>query len=333
MERQKNHLQFVANNKNLLPIEEEFLFLVKTKIEKKLNSKISSWAKQYSHPLYDCFLIVVGEKDNQKPFYLKVNLSPDIPNFWQELIDKKFLFHPNIVCFSDENDEFKFICFEIPKGVFLSDLSKYPLSPKINIQRQFIATVNEMHSIKISEEDETLNIFNSFLPNESIMIFKNYPVVDLFFPLKAVFKNFYKSNLDNCGLCHFDPSPENIILTSNGIKFINFEYSCNANIYLDIWLMKQVLNCSDSVFDTIIDTFPKNKIEKIYEHRELSYFFNFAYFNSKIISEYITFGINNPNKLKNWIHQSELCYDQIFDKLFIEKHIDKLIRDFYYLWK
>jgi hypothetical protein len=78
---------------------------------------------------------------------------------------------------------------------------------------------------------------------------------------------------------------------------------------------------------------PKEKAKVLYQYKEQSRLFNFAYFNSKIISEYITFGIKNPSKLKYWINQSEACYEDISNKLFVSKTLDKLIRDFYYLWK
>ena len=62
MERQRNHLQFVRAEKTLLPIEEEFLASVKKKIESQLGSAISKWEKYYTHPIYDCFLMIVNDK-------------------------------------------------------------------------------------------------------------------------------------------------------------------------------------------------------------------------------------------------------------------------------
>lgn len=328
MEKQKNRLQFVKNEATLLPIEEEFVLLIKGKIESKLNCKVNGWKKYYTHPLYDCFLFVA---DN-RPFFLKINLSPDVPNSWMELWSNNFSFHPKIVCHSESEDEFKFLCFEVPKGTFLSDLSNYPLSPKLNIQRSFANLFKDLHSIKLSTEDKTVDVFNSFLPKESLTIFKTYPVVDVFSTAKIIFKQAYKENIDHCGLCHFDFSSENIIYTGEDLKIINFEYSANANIYLDMWLAKQILNCSDIVFDNFLSLLPEKYSNNILIYKDLSYLFNFAYFNSKIISEYMTFGLRNPPKLKYWINQSKSCYINIQDKLFVQKDIDKLICDFYYLW-
>ena len=190
-----------------------------------------------------------------------------------------------------------------------------------------------MHSTKLNEIDGTINTLNSFLPRESLMIFKKYPIVDLFSTVKSLFGQTYISNLNHCGVCHFDLSLDNIIYTGSDIKFINFEYAGNANIYLDIWLAKQTLNCSDETFEYFTNTLEKEQITSLYQYQEISKIFNFAYFNSKIISEYITFGVKNSSKLKDWINKSEICYIDICHKLFVSKPLDKLIRDFYYLWK
>ncbi len=329
MERPRNHLQVVKHEKTLLPIEEELLALVKASVEQKIGSKISQCLKHYVHPIYDCYLIV----SENKPYLLKINLSPDMPNFWQDLWSNNFSFHPKIICHSSESDEFNYICFEIPSGRFLSDISNYPLSPKLNLHRAFAKSIDQMHSVKLEAGDNTINTFNSLLPRESMMVFKTYPVVDLCASAKTVSRQEYKDNIEHCGLAHFDLSLDKIIYTGNDFKFINFEYAANANIYLDIWLAKQTLNCSDSVFDSFIDLLPKEKTKVLYQYKEQSRLFNFAYFNSKIISEYITFGIKNPSKLKYWINQSESCYEDISNKLFVSKTLDKLIRDFYYLWK
>lgn len=328
MERQKNHLQFVKTDATLLPIEEQFLSSVKNKIESKTGQKILKWEKYYVHPIYDCFLINV----NNQPLLTKVNLSPDPPNFWKELCINNFDFHPNIVCFSEESDEFQFICFEVPKGIFFSDISNYPLNKKLDLQKYFISVLDRMHKVKLKDIDNTINVFDSMLPRESMSIFKTYPVVSLFPSVKIAFKKLYKSNINHCGLCHFDLALENIIYTGTDIKLINFEYAANANIYLDIWLAKETLNCSDSVFENLVDSINKDTKKELYEHKEAAEFFAFAYFNSKILSEYITFGLRNPTKLKYWINKSETFYLKIQDKLFVEKSIDKLIRDFYYLW-
>ena len=328
MEKQRNHLQFAKTDKTLLPIEEEFLLSVKNKIESQTGEKILKWEKYYTHPIYDCFLINV----NNRPLLTKVNLSPDLPNFWKELWDNKFEFHPNIICHSDESDEFQFICFEVPKGIFFSDISNYPLNKKLDIQKHFVSTIDSMHKIKLLNTDNTLSTFDSMLPRESMSVFKTYPVVSLFASAKILFKKIYKPNIDHCGLCHFDLALENIIYTGSDIKLINFEYAANANIYLDIWLAKETLNCSDLVFDNITELMSKDTKKVLYEYKDTAELFNFGYFNSKILAEYMTFGLRNPVKLKFWINKSEICYLKIQDKLFVDKSIDKLIRDFYYLW-
>lgn len=328
MEKQKNYLRFARNDKTILPIEEEFLSSIKKKIENKIDAPVSKWEKYKSQPIYDSFLMIV----NDRPLLTKVNLSPDLPNFWKELSDNNLEFHPKIICHSDELDEFQFICHEIPKGIFFSDLSNYPLARKLNIQRAFLSTIDKLHKTKIATDDNTIKMIDSFLPRESMSIYKTYPVVGLFSAVKLIFKKLYISNNEHLGLCHFDLSHENIIYTGEDIKLINFEYACHGNIYLDIWLAKETLNCSDTTFDDLTALFPNENVKTLYSYQEASLFFNFAYFNSKIISEYITFGLRDPIKLKFWINKSEGIYNQISDKLFLDKSIDKLIRDFYYLW-
>ncbi len=329
MEKQRNYLQSVKNEVDILPIEEEFLSSTKRVIENKLGHEIRLCKKYEVHPIYDSYLIA----GNDRPFLLKVNLSPDTPNSWDLLSKNNYDFHPKIICSSNDSDEFKFICFEVPKGMFLSDISNYPLSRKLKLQDTFLRDLKQMHSIKIKDEDETVKIFDSFLPREAMMVAKKYPVIQLFSTAKMVFKKIYKPDPQDCGLCHFDLCPENIIYTGTDIKFINFEYSANANIYLDILLAKETLNCSNQTFEEICHILPKDIYDKLLLNKDASNLFNFAYFNSKITSEYITFGLRNPVKLKYWINKSELFYNKIFDKLFVEKQLDKLIRDFYYLWK
>jgi len=329
MERQRNLLQSVKNEVDILPIEEEFLYSTKKVIEKKLGHAIRLCKKHEVHPIYDCYLIA----GNDKPFLLKVNLSPESPNSWDMLSKNNYDFHPEVICSSGESGEFKFICFEVPKGMFLSDISNYPLSPKLKLQNIFLRDFKRMHSVKTKDEDETIKVFDSFLPREAMMVAKRYPVAQLFSTAKMVFKQMYKSDIQDCGLCHFDLSPENIIYTGTDIKFINFEYSANANIYLDTLLAKETLNCSDKTFEDLCELLPKDMRDKLFFNKDVSDLFNFAYFNSKITSEYITFGLRNPSKLKYWINKSEYFYNKIFDKLFVGKELDKLIRDFYYLWK
>lgn len=328
MEKSKNRLRFVRNNLSLLPIEEEFLSSVKREIENKIKSSITSWRKYESHPIYDSYLIVA----ENTPLFLKVNLSPDEPNFWKELVENNFSFHPKIICHSDEKSEFKFICYEIPKGIFLSDISAYPLNKKLDLQLNIVKAISEMHKIN-TNADNTINIFDSFLPFEAERLFKQYPVASSFFTLKSLFKKTYTSNLKHCGLCHFDLCPENMILTNGDIKIINFEYAANANIYLDILLAKETLNCSDQTFDQVKNILGYEKNRTLPEYEKASELFNFAYFNSKIVSEYITFGLRNPAKLKYWINKSETFYLKIQNELFVSKSLDKLIKDFYLVWK
>jgi hypothetical protein len=329
MQKQRDYLQSVKNEVDILPIEQEFLSSTKKVIENKLGHEICFRKKYEVHPIYDCYLI----SGNDRPFLLKVNLSPDLPNSWDLLSKNNYNFHPKVICSSSDSDEFNFICFEVPKGMFLSDISNYPLSPKLKLQNTFLRDLKQMHSVKIKDEDETVKVFDCFLPRELMMIAKKYPVVQLFSAIKMLFKKIYKPEVQDCGLCHFDLAPENIIYTGTDIKFINFEYSANANIYLDILLAKETLNCSNQTFEELCALLPKDYRDKLLLNKEASNLFNFAYLNSKITSEYITFGLRNPPKLKSWINKSEYYYNKIFDELFVEKQLDKVIRDFYYLWK
>jgi len=329
MEKQKNLPQYTASNKKLLPIEEEFLSDISKNIESKFKFKISNIFKHYSNPLYDCFFIAA----ENRPFFLKVNLSPEAPNSWELLVQNNFDFHPVILDTSSSEDEFKFIFFELPKGMFANDISNYLLSPKLNLTKLFARDYNKIHSFKFSENDETLFLHESFLPRDAMRIYRKYPIVDLFSTLKIVFQEMYKPNPSHCNFCHFDLNLENIIYTGSEFKFINFEYSSNANKYLDIWLTKTLLNCSDSAFNNFLENYNSNEIEKIFQYEEISNHFIFSYFNSKIIAEYMTFGLRDPVKLKYWINQSSFFYSKIANKLYIEKDIDKLIRDFYYLWQ
>ena len=328
MENQKNFVQVQLENKSLLPIEEEMLRDVTSVIEEKLNFKIDKIYKERSYPIYDLFLFLA---DN-KLYALKINLSPDLPNFWQELSSNNFDFHPKIIGVSDESDDFKFLCYEFPVGVRLSDVSNSPLNPKLKINNIFAKALKSLHQTKISETDKTLEIFESFLPVEGYSVYKHFPVVDLFTILKSSFRNRYRSSLEDCGLCHFDLSPENIFLEKDDFKFINFEYSANANFYLDLWLAKDILNVSDDSFYKFFQ-FYNIDLEKLNSYQEISRLFNFAYFNSKILSEYITFGVRDPISLKFWIDKSRQNYEKIAYKLYIQKSLDKSIQDFYNLWK
>ena len=74
-------------------------------MEHKIGGKISKLIKYYVHPLYDCYLLVV----DGNPFFLKVNLSPETRNFWKELSESSFNFHPKVISYSSPEDEFKYM--------------------------------------------------------------------------------------------------------------------------------------------------------------------------------------------------------------------------------
>jgi len=164
------------------------------------------------------------------------------------------------------------------------------------------------------------------------MIYDTFPLAQLVGTMRSVFKGLYKSDLQDCGLAHFDICPENVIQSNKEFKFLNFEYAGNANIYIDIWMMQQTMNASDQNFLNFIDHYELNKT-KLHSYREAADLFSFAYFNSKIIAEYMTFGVRNHIKLRYWINKSEACYSPVAHKLFIEKKLDNKIRQFYNLWK
>ena len=89
MEKQRNYLQSVKNEVDILPIEEEFLSSTKRIIENKVGHEIRLCKKYEVHPIYDCYLIA----GNDRPFLLKVNLSPDTPNSWDLLSKNNYDFH------------------------------------------------------------------------------------------------------------------------------------------------------------------------------------------------------------------------------------------------
>jgi hypothetical protein len=124
----------------------------------------------------------------------------------------------------------------------------------------------------------------------------------------------------------------NIIFSKDEFKFINFEYAANANKYIELWLAKEVLNCSDADFDNFIFIYEADK-NKLISVKELSELFIFAYMNSKIVSEFMTFGVTNPTKLSTYINKSQKLYYKIKDKLFLHETLDKSIQDFYLLWR
>lgn len=304
------------------------LSTVCSKIEAKTGLKISKKEKFENHSLFDSYIIFC----DKELFIVKVNLSPDIPNFWKELAEFKFDFHPEIVASSQEADEFKFICYRMPKGIFGSDISKYLLSPKLRLEAKFAKALKSVHSIKIGDKDNTIDTVESFLPKESSMISRTFPVAEVFASVKVLFKNAYKSNLEDCGLCHFDLDVKNIVYTGKEFKFLNFEYAANANIYLDLLLAKETLNASSYSFDNFISHYQadKHKFKLYYDASDL---FIFAYLNSKIISEYMTFGLKNAIELKLFINKSAVFYEKISDKLFVSKTLDNRIRSFYSLWR
>lgn len=328
MENQRNYVQHVVKNNEILPIEEEFLFELKQLIESRLGSPIERIEKYSTEVLYDSFLFVC----KGKPLIAKVNLSPDLPNFWKELCEREFPFHPKILCHSKESDAVKFICFELPKGIFLSHISDYPFSVKPDFIRPFVKSLKLMHETKVSDKDQTVDIFNSFCPMEASMIVGTFPVAYLMGTLKILFKNIYKPDIEDCGLCHFDLSPKNIIHSNNEFKFVNFEYAANANIYIDMWLGKEALNVSDQTFSKFVDLYDLNK-NKLHAHRLAADMFTFAYFNSKIIAEYMTFGLRDHLNLKYWINKSRESYLKVSNKLFVDKKLDNQIIKFYNLWK
>jgi hypothetical protein len=328
MENQRNFVQHVIQSNDILPIEEEMLDSIKLSIEQKLGGKVTAVEKRSSQVLYDHYLAIC----DKKPLIFKINLSPELPNFWKELVEHNFSFHPKIVCNSEEDAIYKFICFELPQGAFLSDYSSSPLNPRLNFINFFAKSVKNMHKIKIKNEDDTIKIFNGMCPFEASMIYGTFPLAQLMGTMRSVFKDLYKSNLDDCGVAHFDLCPENIILSNKEFKFVNFEYAGNANIYIDLWQCEETMNTSYQSFLSFIDCYDLDK-KKLHSYKEAADLFMFAYFNSKIIAEYMTFGVRNHLALKYWINKSERCYSRVARNLLIENKLDKKIRQFYHLWR
>lgn len=327
MEQKKNFLQHTVQDNSLLPIELEMLAYIKGRIESQSGIKIDTCEKFSRSPLYDSYLIV----SEKRPFVLKVNLSPFIPNFWDKLCKENYPFHPTIVSY-DLSGDFNYICFEMPKGIFGNDISKYLLSPKLKLESFFARDLKKIHSFSSSQKDETVETISSFLPMESALIQHTFPVVQLFGAVKSTFKNLYTQSPSDCCICHFDLDASNIIFSSEEFKFINFEYAANANKYIELWLAKEVLNCSDADFDNFVSLYGADK-DKLISVKELSELFIFAYMNSKIVSEFMTFGVTNPTKLSTYINKSQKFYSKIKDKFFIEESLDKTIQGFYYLWR
>ena len=328
MENQRNFVQHVIQNNDILPIENEILDDIKRSIESKLGAEVTSLEKRSSEVLYDSFTAISGKK----PLFIKINLSPELPNFWKELAENNFSFHPKIICSSKEQDLNKYFCFELPQGVFVSDISNYPLNSKLNFINLIARDIKKIHKVKIKNEDETLKIFNGMCPFEASMIYDPFPVSQLIGSLRSLFRSVYKPNADDCGLCHFDLCPENIIYSNKEFKFINFEYAANANIYIDIWTARETMNASDEGFTSFINSYDLDKT-KLHSYRQAADIFIFAYFNSKIIAEYMTFGVRNHIKLRYWINKSQSYYYKLSHKLFVEKKLDNKIHQFYNLWK
>ena len=327
MEKQKNFLQHAIKNNTLLPIEDEMLTHVCASIKNRISKEVSSKQKLDSEIMADTYLLLI----DKQPYYLKINLSPEVPNFWRELCVNNFDFHPKIIDYSFD-EEFKYFCYEVPIGMLAADISNYPLHPSFDLQKAFSQLLKKTHLTKLKSEDETVSIFNSFLPPETLSIYDTFPVVELFSTLRLLFKQTYKSNPDLLGLCHFDISLDNLILSRKEFKLINFEYAANGNTYLDLLLARENLNVSEESFDSFLRCHGLYRSD-YRDYVDASYMFNFAYFNSKIVSEYMTFGVSNPIKLKNWINKSSFYYEKLATKLFVSKTIDKKIRNLYYLWR
>ena len=328
MENQRNFVRHVIENNDILPIEKEMLDDIKQLLESKLGTGSVRLEKKSSEVLYDSYIAVSGNR----LFLVKLNLSPDPPNFWKELVQNNFTFHPQIICSSKEEDIVNFFCFELPSGIFLSDISNYPLSSKFNFINLFARDLKKIHKFKLKNEDDTLKIFNGMCPFEASIIYDPFPVSQLIGSMRSLFKQIYQSNLEDCGLCHFDLSPENIIFSNKEFKFLNFEYAANANIYIDIWTARETMNVSDQSFLSFVNFYNLDKT-KLHSYRQAADLFIFAYFNSKIIAEYMTFGVRNHIKLRYWINKSEIYYYKVAHKLFIENKLDNKIRQFYNLWK
>jgi hypothetical protein len=328
MERQKNYLQSVIRDSNILPIENEMLHTICDRLHEQLGAMVTHKEKLISEVMFDSYLLIAGNSS----YLLKINLSPDLPNFWKELCEFKFDFHPEIVACSGEDDEFKFICYKTPRGSYVHEISNYILSPKLGLEKKFADTMQQMHDIKISESDDTVKVLNSFMPREAMMISRSFPVSELFSTTKLLFSSVYESNLSKCGVCHFDLCPENIIYTGSSFKLLNFEYAANANTYVDLLLAKETLNVSDEAMKNFLSHYSIDR-QLLNNYRLASQVFNFAYFNSKIISQYMTFGNSNFIKLKYLINKSKQSYEKIYDRLFVPKSLDNQIRTFYHLWK
>lgn len=326
MEKQRNFLQHTVSSTTLLPVEQEMLDSVCEKIEAKLGVSISNKTRVASEVLYDRYELQVG-KDS---FQLKVNLSPEVPNFWKELSSNNFSFHPEIVA-SSFDDEFIFYCYKTSKMFPAASLTEFLMSKRLAVHHKIADIMNAMHSVKINDRDDTREIFSSFLPVQAVSSVSYFPLAHLFPQCKHLFNKLYKPS-QNVGICHFDISPHNLLYDNENFKLINFEYAGNANIYIDTFLVKETLNASDESFDEFLSCMNIDT-ETLVKHIDPARLFAFCYFNSKILAEYLTFGTRNVRLLKYWANKSKTIYDTIKPQFFLQKSIDKSIDAFYDAWR
>jgi len=326
MEKRRNFLRHTVSSTTLLPVEQEMLDSVCEKIEAKLEAPISRKTRTASEVLYDRYDLTCG-KDS---YVLKVNLSPDTPNFWRELRENHFSFHPEIVA-SSFDDDFTFYCYKTTKTFSASSLTEFLLSKRLGLQHKIAEVLNETHAIKLSDVDQTTEVFRSMLPIEAGASVSSFPLAHLFPQCKQIFAKLYKPTTD-LGLCHFDVSPRNLLYNNSDFKLINFEYAANANVYINTLLVKETLNGSDESFNDLLSdmTIDKTKLVKYLDAAEI---FTFCYFNSKILAEYLTFGTRNEQLLRYWVQKSEAIYKNIKQKFFLQKPIDKSIDAFYDAWR
>lgn len=330
MEKQKNYLQHTVSNATLLPIEQEMLDFVCGQIQSSLGSTINEKFRSSSEVHYDQYSLRSG-KDS---FDLKVNLSPDTPNFWDELASNKFSFHPEIVS-SNLTGDYIFYCYKASKLSTASNLTEYLLSKHLGIQHQIGELINRLHAIKLNRTDYTVSVLNSFLPTQALASVSIFPLAHLFPQCRNVFLKLYTPTED-VGICHFDITPKNIVVDNSKpnkeLKLINFEYAANANIHIDSLLCKYTLNASDQSFNDLVSHLQLDKATLI-KYIDAAEVFAFCYFNSKILAEYLTFGERNRPMLKYWAAKSEEIYNKIKFRFFLQKPIDNSIQDFYNAWK
>lgn len=326
MEKRRNFLQHTVSSTTLLPVEQEMLDSVCEKIEASAQCSILKKTRIASEVLYDRYDL----SSEDRSYVLKINLSPETPNFWREICENQFSFHPKIVASSFDGD-FTFYCYEKTKAFSASALTEFLLSKQLGLQHKIAEIVNETHATKLSEQDQTLEVFWSMLPIEATASVSSFPLAHLFPQCKQMFTKSYKPTTDT-GLCHFDISPRNLLYDNSDFKLINFEYAANANVYINTLLLKETLNASDDSFNELLSFIRIDKT-KLLKHIDDAEIFAFCYFNSKIIAEYLTFGIRNVQLLKYWVGKSESIYRKIKHRFFLQKAIDKSIDTFYDAWR